>query len=60
MVLSRKRLKTKILKTPTGIAIDKGGYVFVAGYHSNNVVQFSPLFNDVLLSLDEREKTVWP
>lgn len=56
----KKTFKGEILKAPTGIAIDKGGNVFVAGYHSNNVVQFSPLLNDVLLSLDERERIPWP
>ncbi|XP_045205324.2 tripartite motif-containing protein 2-like [Mercenaria mercenaria] len=48
------------LKAPTGIAVDKGGNVFVAGYHSNNILQLSPTFKNVQLVLDKREQVVWP
>lgn len=48
------------LKAPTGIATDQNGNVFVAGYHSNNVIQLSPTFKSMELSLDKRDKVVLP
>ncbi|XP_060573017.1 uncharacterized protein LOC132730950 [Ruditapes philippinarum] len=48
------------LKAPTGITVDKGGNVFVAGYHSNNIIQFSPTFKQFQIVLDRRDQVVFP